>query len=673
MKKMAILLFCVSLFSFQVQSVQAQATNLYEDFSTCVSGLPAGWQSYSVSGTQQWQCTTSGYIGSGVRMNGYSGGANTNDDWLISPLLDLSAYQSPQLAFWNYTAFNGSPLQVLVSNNYSGSGNPNAATWIPVPVGLALPNSSSWFYTNFVNLNAYKSQPLHIAFKYLSTNSAAADWRIDDVTVTDGSLFVYKQFVHAGDGLAGGYSGASSFTFMYQNLTGGPLTVTAPSPFQLSKDGITYASQLTYTSGISGLMQNVFVRTAPTVADKVYRKEISFALGSVPLGEKVYVLGTSLPDQQTLQVANWNMRWFGDPSFCGCDTNLARLNATQVLKDMQADVYCLQEVVNINQLAQITSSLGSNYQYAVAPFGSGATSTSSFNYPGCQKLAYIYNTSKIQNLGTFGLLASTYPADTSAYYCFSSGRYPFIMKAKLLLNGNSDTVIIANIHSKAGSTTADYQRRQCGVQHMTDSLNALFPGKKVLVIGDYNDYLEGTPVSGQTVTPYQYLLSNNYQGITLPSHYPGQSTYTGTTDHMIDNVVCSNALFPSYADSSCFIFTEPEKYLTDFANTTSDHYPMMSYFHFNFPAPTSVDESVTQSRIGLINPSSDLILFTSSGSVDQEVAVTVYDMTGQRIQNVKLGSLNGLTRIPVSGLSAGLYLVDILHQKQHIRLKWIKP
>lgn len=53
-----------------------------------------------------------------------------------------------------------------------------------------------------------------------------------------------------------------------------------------------------------------------------------------------------------------------------------------------------------------------------------------------------------------------------------------MMKAKVLLaNGGSDTLIIANIHGKAAGTQSDYDRRQCGADKMTDSLNALLPVK----------------------------------------------------------------------------------------------------------------------------------------------------------------------------------------------------
>ena len=128
----------------------AQATFLHEDFSTCISNLPNGWQKYSVTGTDTWGCTSGGQTGKGVTMSVYSSGNNhDNEDWLISPQIDLSSYTNPSLSFWCRTKYSGAFIQVFVSANYSGSGNPNTATWTTLPVVLptskfVMPMGESW-------------------------------------------------------------------------------------------------------------------------------------------------------------------------------------------------------------------------------------------------------------------------------------------------------------------------------------------------------------------------------------------------------------------------------------------------------------------------------------------------------------------------------------------------
>jgi hypothetical protein len=65
----------------------------------------------------------------GVQINGFSGTNIPNVDWLISPSFDLTSTMYPLLSFWSRTAFNGEPLQLKVSTDYTG-GDPANATWV---------------------------------------------------------------------------------------------------------------------------------------------------------------------------------------------------------------------------------------------------------------------------------------------------------------------------------------------------------------------------------------------------------------------------------------------------------------------------------------------------------------------------------------------------------------
>ncbi len=672
---MKYLLSTVLLF-IAVTNSFCQLTVLHEDFSNCITTIPNQWHPYNVSGTDAWQCNSAGYLGNGVSMSGYSGSTNhDNEDWLISPYLDFSSYTNPILSFRCRTKYNGQAIQVKVSNNYNGLSDPNLAIWSTLTTILPATNSDVWFLSDSISLQLYKNQALYIAFKYMSTTSAAATWILDDVNVADGSLVLSDQFINVGQSAVGLPSSSTSFSFV---ANGGisSFTVDAPPPFEVSKDNMLFSNQLSYSTSIAGMAQTVYVRINPTVADKVYRNTINFSLNGNIMPQHIMLLGTSLPDNKTLRVFNWNMRWFGDPSLCGCDTVEARMNATHIMKDINADVYCLQEIVNVNEIGLIAADLGPKYQYVVSPFGSFATTPSDPDYATDQKMAYIYNTDKIENLGTFGLLASTYPADAgsgSPYYCFASGRFPFVLKAKIKLDNTlTDTVIFSNIHAKALSDVTSYNRRQGGAVKMTDSLNALFPGKKVMVIGDYNDFLEGTDVSSLSVSPYQYMLDHGFTGITLPSHFPNQTTYVGGVNTIFDNVACTPNLMAIYPDSSCFIFDEVEKYIPDYSNTTSDHLPVMSYFRFNFPIDVAVkDISKTNSIFTIINPSSNTLQLSWNESADETINVSVYDITGNKLYAGKVSKREKKTAISLPSLHDGFYFVEVSHGQYHDIKKWL--
>jgi len=163
-------------------------TNLTENFDTTCgampSHLPARWMKYSVVGSQQWNCTAFGYNSTAaVSINGYQGGNNLNEDWLLTPQLDLSAMANPTLNFRAFKKFAGDDIHVLVSSNYTGVGDPNAATWTDLNVNFATVDTNWNVY--MAALNSHKATPFFIGFKYTSTTTSAAQWKLDEISLTN--------------------------------------------------------------------------------------------------------------------------------------------------------------------------------------------------------------------------------------------------------------------------------------------------------------------------------------------------------------------------------------------------------------------------------------------------------------------------------------------------------
>lgn len=159
-------------------------TSLYENFDTACGatppGLPARWRKYSVAGSQQWNCHSIGYNGTpAFAMNGYQGGNNVNEDWLITPKLDLSAMTNPAIAFRAFKKFAGDDIHVLISFNYSGIGDPTAATWTDLNIDFSTVDTNWNVYQ--AGLASFKSNPFFVAFKYTSTTTAAAQWKLDEI------------------------------------------------------------------------------------------------------------------------------------------------------------------------------------------------------------------------------------------------------------------------------------------------------------------------------------------------------------------------------------------------------------------------------------------------------------------------------------------------------------
>ncbi len=151
-----------------------------EDFT---SNFP-NWVKQSVVGNQVWTLNTAGNPGNCVDMNGYSGSAQNNEDWLISPAVDLSSATCASLTFQSAKSFTGNALQVFVSTNYSGTGLPSTATWTQLTATVATQSNFVWTSSNSISLAPYIGNPnVRIAFKYTSTTGGAAQWRVDNVKI----------------------------------------------------------------------------------------------------------------------------------------------------------------------------------------------------------------------------------------------------------------------------------------------------------------------------------------------------------------------------------------------------------------------------------------------------------------------------------------------------------
>ncbi len=167
-------------------------TSLNETFTGCQDPNFGVFKAHSEVGNQNWRCTTFGHNDSNaVRMNGFSGGPRDNEDWLVSPPLDFSAMTSPHLHFWSKLRFPAATAkELMVSTNYTGLGNPTAATWNAVQVSNWSSLDTIWREFRNTDLTQYKSANFHIAFKYTSDTLNADEWSLDDLLVTDGPLSI---------------------------------------------------------------------------------------------------------------------------------------------------------------------------------------------------------------------------------------------------------------------------------------------------------------------------------------------------------------------------------------------------------------------------------------------------------------------------------------------------
>lgn len=139
---------------------------------------------YSVSGTQTWT-----HDKDYVQMTGYVDKKNNaNEDWLISPKIDLTGVKKAKMSFDYNTSFFANletEATVWLSLDYNG-GNPNKAVWTRLEANIQ--NKKSWDMLSIddISLTPYVGKQVTIAFKYLSTDKGAGTWRIKNFEVEEG-------------------------------------------------------------------------------------------------------------------------------------------------------------------------------------------------------------------------------------------------------------------------------------------------------------------------------------------------------------------------------------------------------------------------------------------------------------------------------------------------------
>ncbi|MBD0279540.1 MAG: choice-of-anchor J domain-containing protein, partial [Flavisolibacter sp.] len=451
--------YSVSTTPATINLLDDEAITLYAfTFNSCTGTLSDGFMQQNITGSQVWGCTTFGRTGNAVQINGFvtGSGNQANEDWLISPPIDLSGTAVPLLSFYSRSAFNGAPLQLFVTTNYTGDVTTTA--WTEVNGHFPAPGSDVWTLSNDINLSSFKQANVRFAFKYVSTTAASSRWTIDDIQVLDASvapppvLTINGKLLDFRQEASGNTSASKSITFWGENFVE-DLTLKAPAGYVLSKDNNTFSTSITYTTAeLEAGQKTVFVRFVPTVANTVYAGYLSFVSGGRDQ-QGIFVKGNSYPFMSTLNVVNWNVKWFGSPAQAPADDNLQQANVKTVLEYLNADVYALAEVVDTTRLGNLVRSLSGGYSYVVSDYASGAfdPAAASFagNYATGQKLALVYRNAVVSNIQARGLMRTSSSAITN----WANGRVPFLVRADVTKNGTTNKIDFIVIHAKANTGT----------------------------------------------------------------------------------------------------------------------------------------------------------------------------------------------------------------------------
>ena len=155
---------------------------LFEDFDVEFGVFSA----YDAYGDQGWQHGEHQGI-TYAYMNGYAeGSAHRNEDWLISPAIEIGADEWEEITFEFRSAmkYDGNSIQVFVSSDYDGQSDPSDFEWEDISDAFDYsPGNYEWTESGQYVMIQPEAGHYYFAFLYTSTDDAASSWEIDYVKI----------------------------------------------------------------------------------------------------------------------------------------------------------------------------------------------------------------------------------------------------------------------------------------------------------------------------------------------------------------------------------------------------------------------------------------------------------------------------------------------------------
>ncbi len=253
-----------------------------------------------------------------------------------------------------------------------------------------------------------------------------------------------------------------------------------------------------------------------------------------------------------IDVGTWNLYWWGHDQNGPQNKSLQRQEVLNVLQASRIDIWALQEVCDTAALAAGLKDLG-HFGYRFSDYWQD------------QKMALVWDNRYWESIADSQLLA-TFSAD------FASGRLPLM--TLLVRKGRPDTLCVIGIHLKANTGNAteqekSWENRRKSCLHLLEWTKQQ-ENRNLIILGDWNDDLDYSLISGKPSSID--TLEVNGRFLTRELSEIGQNSWVFGSA-MIDHIWLNTQLTARYTDKSCKRYLL-DLYITDYAQTVSDHYPV---------------------------------------------------------------------------------------------------
>ncbi len=324
----------------------------------------------------------------------------------------------------------------------------------------------------------------------------------------------------------------------------------------------------------------------------------------------------------TLDIAEWNVEWFGSTGFGPTNEALQLENVRDVIKGTDFDIWALEEVVSASHWSSLKAQLpgyaGVLANESIVVQGSSYYSSSE------QKVGVLYKTS----------VASVQSAKiilTNQDFNFG-GRPPLEVKLTVSVNGSTISLVLIVLHAKAMADADSYTRRKAGSVALKAYLDSTYPSERVIVAGDFNDDLDVSIAGGGQASPYKNLVDDtaDYMFPTKAFTDAGLGTTTSSST-AIDHQMITNELVPLYVPGSAQVY-KVNAYVPQYSSTTSDHYPTLTRYALataTVPAKLILNE-ICANEPGSATAGEFVEIVNVGGGTADLSGVGVYDATGLR-------------------------------------------
>lgn len=372
----------------------------------------------------------------------------------------------------------------------------------------------------------------------------------------------------------------------------------------------------------------------------------------------LFIFSQNIPkigNDTLLDIAAWNIEWFGDTGYGPTDETLQFNNVKTVIEKTDLDVLALEEMSNSASFISLTNSLP-NYSSVNSTFSQ------------TQKMCLFYKKSMFNFINAEHILANS-------NYDFAS-RQPLMVS--LATKGDSlkiDTMYFIVVHLKANSDATaagkleSYNRRKRAADALKIFIETTLLNKKYFILGDWNDRLDYSIHNGIDSTPFKQLLDVKYNFTTKPLADAGKSSYA-FINGFIDHMLVSPRMDSFYVKQSMGVLDNLGQFISNFSNNTSDHYPIYGKFLLNkikyvtpvdtIPPDTShvnIFELNKKNKISIYpNPANENVTIEYN-RFEKDFIVELFDFSGKLIDSKTMNST--ILTMNLTNLSKGFYTLKI--------------